>query len=168
MEPLRFSFIFGDGDSFGVESDRDRDLEGDLLGDLEGDLEGVRTAKTRDEPAQLLLVGVIVASFAGIGLRDSAFGANLSLSMASIAERACPAPERCVSCSMLFERLSSGRMCLNAIKDDHHDSFKDETVMLRAVLGGSARFDCDVNCGGTTMRACRTASFPRLISGAHG
>lgn len=115
LEPLRFSFIFGDGDSFGVESDRERDLEGDL----EGDLVGVRTAKTRDEPPQLLLVEAIVTSSAGIGLCASGFGANLSLSIASIAERVCSAPDRCVSCAMLFESLSGEFTRLNEIKDDH-------------------------------------------------
>jgi len=141
LEPLRFSFIFGDGDSFGVESDKERDLEGYLEGDLEGDLEGVRTAKTRDELPLLLLVGAIVTSSVGIGLCVSVFGANLSLSMASMAERACPASDRCVSCSMLFESLLGEFVCVNGVKDDHHDSFEDKTVMFAVVFRGSTWFD---------------------------
>jgi hypothetical protein len=133
LEPLRFSFIFGDGDNFGVESDRERDL----AADLEGDLEGVRTTKTRDELPELLLVEAIVTSSAGIGFCVSVFSANLSLSMASIAERAPSAPDRCVSCAMLFENRSGEFMHLNAVKDDHHDLFEDNIVMVAAVFRGS-------------------------------
>lgn len=72
-----FSLILGDGDSFGVESERERDFDGDL--------EGVRTAKTRDE-APILLLRAIAAASPGFWLHDSLLEASLSLSKASIAE----------------------------------------------------------------------------------
>jgi len=132
-----FSFIFGDGDSFGVESDKERDLDDDLDGDLDGDLEGARTTKTRDEfplLLLLLLLGAIGTASGGINLSASDFGANLSLSMASIAERAWPASNKGVSYSMLFERLSGQSMHLKTVEDDHRNSFDDKTVTVVVVF----------------------------------
>jgi len=38
---------------------------------------------------------------------------------------------------MLFENRSGEFMHLNAVKDDHHDLFEDNIVMVAAVFRGS-------------------------------